>query len=77
MWQHDHAIRLLFDPLPGGDGEEHAITGVTVYPASDYFTIGFESEGGTLRIRMPADQLARLGKVLIQLAEERRLAGDV
>jgi hypothetical protein len=33
--------------------------------------------GGTVRLNISADQLAALGKVLIQLAEERRLHGDV
>jgi hypothetical protein len=33
--------------------------------------------GGTLRLNMSADQLAQPGKLLIRLAEERRLRGDV
>jgi hypothetical protein len=30
-----------------------------------------------MRVRMPSDQLAALGRVLLDLAEERRWHGDV
>jgi hypothetical protein len=43
-----------------------------------YPAISFEVEcGRTLRLRMPWDRLADLGKALLDLAEERRLAGDL
>jgi hypothetical protein len=39
---------------------------------------GFKLEGGEIvRLNMLCGQLAALGKILIQLAEERRLRGDV
>ena len=79
--QYTSALRLLADDLAARveDGhEEHVIVGVTVYPAEGRFALGFETEGGrTLRLRMPWDRLEALGKALLDLAEERRLAGDV
>jgi hypothetical protein len=59
--------------------EEHRIVGVVVHPVEDrQFAISFEVEcGRTLRLRMPWDRLADLGKALLDLAEERRLAGDL
>jgi hypothetical protein len=74
-------IALVRSPdgrLPAHAGEEHGVVGVTVYEARSHFALGFRTASGqTLRIRMPADQLAALGKVLLDLAEERRLYGDV
>jgi hypothetical protein len=68
----------LVRSLPNDGGEEHPVTGVTVYLATDRFAIGFRTESGrTLRVRMSSDQLAALGRVLLDLAEERRLHGDV
>jgi hypothetical protein len=47
-------------------------------PAQSRFAIGFQTEGGrTLRLRMPWDRLVDLGKALLDLAQERRFAGDV
>ena len=57
---------------------DHAVLGITLRLAADQFAITLALEGGeTLRLHMSADQLARLGKLLIQLAEQRRLHGDV
>jgi hypothetical protein len=42
-------------------------------PDDGRFSIGFQTATGrTLRVRMLGDQLAALGKVLLDLAEERR-----
>jgi hypothetical protein len=47
-------------------------------PDDDRFSIGFQTATGrTLRVRIPGDQLAALGRVLLDLAEERRLHGDL
>jgi hypothetical protein len=43
-----------------------------------YFALGFETvSGATLKVRLPISQLGALGKILIRLAEERRLHGDL
>ena len=77
----DEQVRLVRSPdgqLPAHDGEEHGIVGVIVYETRSHFAVGFRTASGqTLRIRMPADQLEALGRVLLDLAEERRLHGDV
>jgi hypothetical protein len=75
-------VKLLRSPneLPptSDGGEEHPVVGVTVYLATDRFAIGFQmASGKTLRVRLSSDQLAALGRVLLDLAEERRLHGDV
>jgi hypothetical protein len=45
---------------------------------ADHFSIGFVTgTGRTLRVRIHSDHLAALGRVLLDLAEERRLHGDV
>jgi hypothetical protein len=69
---------------PTSDGGEHPVIGIHVYmppaddPADDRFSIGFQTLAGRcLRVRLPADQLAALGRVLLELAGERRLHGDV
>jgi hypothetical protein len=60
------------------DGEAHAVIGITIHDRRSYFALSFQIEGGrTLQLRCPADQLLSLGKRLIELAEERRLHGDV
>jgi hypothetical protein len=72
-----HEIRLL------RDGGEHVVIGIEVFtpPADDSdddrFSIGFQTAtGGTLRVRLPGEQLAALGKVLLNLVEERRWQQD-
>jgi hypothetical protein len=74
-------VKLLRSPdeLPvPSDGGEHPIVGIHVYMPDDHFSIGFvTATGRTLRVRLHSDQLAALGKVLLDLAEERRLHGDV
>jgi hypothetical protein len=67
-------IRLLRD-----DGERE-IVGIDVRmsddPSDDRFAIGFQtSDGRTLQVRMPADQLVRLGTLLLRLAEEQPPVG--
>jgi len=73
-------VRLLRsrDELPVcSDGGEHAVVGIHVYMPDDHFSIGFVTgTGRTLRVRMHSDQLAALGRVLLDLAEERRWHGD-
>ena len=74
-------VRLLRsrDELPVcSDGGEHAVVGIHVYMPDDHFSIGFVTgTGRTLRVRMHSDQLAALGRVLLDLAEARRWHGDV
>jgi hypothetical protein len=75
-------IRLLRRPdqlPPTSDGGEHPVIGIHVYmppnddPADDRFSIGFQTATGrTLRVRLPRDQLEALGRVLLDLAAERR-----
>jgi len=46
--------------------------------ARNQFALAFTTEGGkVLRLRMPWDGLANLGKLLLDLGAERRLHGDV
>jgi hypothetical protein len=83
----EHGISLLRSPAalpPVSDGGEHTIVGIHVYlppaddPDDDRFAIGFQTATGRcLRVRMPRDQLEALGRVLLDLAQERRLHGDV
>jgi hypothetical protein len=74
-------VRLLRSPdeLPAlSDGGEHPVVGIHVYMPDDHFSVGFVTvTGRCLRVRMPSDQLVALGKVLLELAAERRAAGDV
>jgi hypothetical protein len=73
MLEHEQ-VRLLRSPddLPvPSDGGEHPIVGIHVYmppnddPDDDRFSNGFvTATGRTLRVRLPGDQLAALGKVL-------------
>jgi hypothetical protein len=64
--------------VPNEGEEEVPVTGVTVYLATDRFAIGFQTASGkTLRVRLSADVLGDLGRVLLDLAEKRRLHGDV
>ena len=74
-------VRLLRSPNelpPTSDGGEHPVVGIHVYMNDDHFSIGFVTgTGRTLRVRMHSDQLAALGRVLLDLAEERRWHGDV
>ena len=83
--QHEQVklVRSRDQLPPTSDGGEHPIIGIHVYapaddPDDDRFSIGFQTATGrTLRVRMPGDQLAALGKVLLDLAKERRWHGDV
>jgi hypothetical protein len=60
------------------EGEEHGVVGVTVLASDSYFALAFEMiTGATVRLRMSVAELGRLGKLLIEAAEERRLHGDV
>jgi hypothetical protein len=68
---------------PVSDGGEHPVVG-HVYmppagdPADDRFSLTFHTATGRcLRVRLDADRLEELGKLLLDLAEERRLRGDV
>jgi hypothetical protein len=67
----EQAIRLR-------DGGEHIVSALSVYtPDEDAddgrFGLMFETTGGrTLRVRLPVEQLAALGQVLLDLAERRR-----
>jgi hypothetical protein len=74
-------VRLLRSPdeLPAlSDGGEHPVVGIHVYMPDDHFSVGFvTATGRTLRVRLHSDQLAALGRVLLDLAEERRAHGDV
>ena len=80
MLEHEQ-VRLLRSPddLPvPSDGGEHPVVGIHVYMPDDHFSIGFVTgTGRTLRVRMHSDQLAALGRVLLDLAAERRAHGDV
>jgi hypothetical protein len=76
---HEVTVLRSGDHLPPtSDGGEHPIIGIHVYapdddPDDDRFAIGFQTATGrTLRVRMPGEQLVALGKVLLDLAEERR-----
>jgi hypothetical protein len=76
--QQVRLVRLRDHLPPTTDGGEHPIVNVHVYmppdgdPDDDRFAIGFQTATGrTLRVRLPADQLAALGKVLLGLAQER------
>jgi hypothetical protein len=74
-------VTLICDParLPDtSDGVEHTIVNVHVWmpPADDVsddrFAIGFVTESGRcLRVRLPGEHLAALGKLLLELANER------
>jgi hypothetical protein len=60
------------------DCQEHTITHVVVYAATDKNALGFTVETGrTMRVALPPDVLDDLGRILLDLAEQRRLAGDV
>jgi len=70
-------VRLeINSQLPANDGEEVPVTGIIVFPADDHFARGFKTVGRTLRVRLSSDVLADLGQVLLDLARERRAAGD-
>jgi hypothetical protein len=65
-------VRLLHD-----DGD-HVVIGIAVLAPEgstddDRFALQFETSAGRiLRLRLPDDQLIRLGTLLLQLAEARR-----
>jgi hypothetical protein len=67
-----HEIRLR------RDGGEHVVVGIEVFtpdddPDDDRFAIGFHTAtGGTLRVRLPGEQLVALGETLLRLADARR-----
>jgi hypothetical protein len=73
-WDQGEMIRTSRDE---GD---HVVTGITVSaPAhddpdgDDRFALAFAtSDGRTLRLRLPADQLVALGECCLRLAEARR-----
>jgi hypothetical protein len=72
-WDGQHEeIRLL------RDGGEHQIVGIDVFTSDgdvddDRVGISFRtSSGKTLRVRLPPDQVAQLGTLLLDLAERRR-----
>jgi hypothetical protein len=88
LWDNDPVIvRLLRSPEqlpPTSDNAEHPVVGIHVYmppadnPEDDRFSIGFQTvTGRTLRVWLPRDQLEALGRVLLDLAAERRAHGDV
>jgi hypothetical protein len=70
------------DQLPDTyDNAEHEIVGIHVYqpPVTDVdddrFAIGFVTASGRcLRVRLPGEHLAALGKLLLELAAERCFA---
>lgn len=74
-------IRLLHSSaeLPEtSDGAEHCVVGIHVClpPADDpddpRFAIGFETASGrVLRVRLPVDELQALGRMLLELEDER------
>jgi hypothetical protein len=72
VWDQHEQVRLLKD-----DGD-HVVVGIAVLAPEgptddDRFQIQFESSAGRiLRLRLPDDQLVRLGTLLLQLAEARR-----
>ena len=81
--QHEQVTLLRSaDALPPtSDGGEHVVTGIHIFmgdPDDPRFAIGFQTLAGRcLRVRLPADQLEAIGRVLLELAGERRLHGDV
>jgi hypothetical protein len=84
MLEHEQMVTLVrsADQLPEtSDGVEHTIVGVHVYmppaddPDDDRFSIGFVTPTGRcLRVRLPGERLAELGKILLDLAKERQWA---
>jgi hypothetical protein len=68
----EQKVRLL------RDGGEHVVIGVEVLTPpddldDDRFAIGFHTAtGGTLRVRLPGEQLVALGETLLRLADARR-----
>jgi hypothetical protein len=68
-------VRLLRD-----DGD-HVVTAISVLGPEgstddDRFALQFETSGGRiLRLRLPDDQLVRLGTLLLQLAQAQRSVG--
>jgi hypothetical protein len=67
------------DQLPATtDGGEHSIVGIHCCDVADdpedpRFVIGFQCSGGrTLRVRLHADRLTELARVLFSMAQERR-----
>jgi hypothetical protein len=86
MLEHDQIpVMWLRDPdrLPApSDGGEHAIVGIHVCdipddPEDPRFVIGFQcSDGRTLRVRLDADRLEEVARVLARMAQERRWRGE-
>jgi hypothetical protein len=78
--QRDHGcLSGCGDQTKSEDGsEEHRIVGVTVYPVTDSFALGFQTETGRiLRLRAPWDRLHDLANALLTAATERLAHGDV
>ena len=79
--EHGQMVTLIRDPArlrDTTDGAEHTIVNIHVYlppadnPDDDRFAIGFVTETGRcLRVRLPGEHLAALGKLLLELANER------
>jgi hypothetical protein len=72
-WDQTEQVRLLHD-----DGD-HVVTAISVLAPEgstdddSRFALQFETSAGRiLRLRLPDDQLVRLGTLLLQLAEARR-----
>jgi hypothetical protein len=65
------------------DGTEHSIIGIHVCdvpddPEDPRLVIGFQtSDGRTLRVRLHADRLTELARVLFSMAQERRWRDEV
>jgi len=77
-WWNTSGLLLDSQPPVPTEGEEHAVVGITVYAATDHFAIRFRvASGRTLGLRLHSDVLAELGQMLLDLAEERGLHGDV
>jgi hypothetical protein len=56
-------------------GETLSVVGVELYLTGGEFALGFTLEQGErVRLGMSSEQLATLGKMLIQLGEQRRWA---
>ena len=57
---------------------DYAVLGITLHLAAEDFALSLALEGGeTFKLRMSADQLGKLGRLLVQLAQQRELRGDV
>jgi hypothetical protein len=65
---------------PTSDNAEHPVIHIDVAmppadnPDDDRFSLSFQTATGkTLRVRLPADQLRELARVLLELAQEPRM----